>query len=288
MTVQTVIATEFSEQDIADMAEANRRLGKLYRGAHLDEWLAYIPKLTAIRTAALHAAQTNNMKDRRYGIALKEIMHQLLPKFLDGKIVRSEATHLMWLAEEERLELLAEHRAKLTPAQHVALATPKGARNCVARIIAARGQPRPGPQEQAKAQAGQPRRGTLEADLLTHFPPQLRKSAEVATAIRSIAAQFDAMNAAHIEKRIHEVYGERAERAKRILQDANRKHPFTRAQYSRLLMVAHPDNSASEEVRNQVTRLLEARKYLLRPEEDLPMRQPLPVDANELQARRRK
>ena len=144
MTVQAVIDKEFTEQDRAEMAEANRRLKRLYDGGHLDEWLAYVPKLTAIRTAAMHAAQTNNMKDRRYGIALKEIMRQLLPKFLDGATVRAEATHLMWLGEEaERLAMLAEHRSKLTPAQHVGLATPKGARNCVARVIAARDQPQP-------------------------------------------------------------------------------------------------------------------------------------------------
>ena len=38
-------------------------------------------------------------------------------------------------------------------------ATPKGARNCVASIIAARDQPQHGPQPRTKAQAGQPRAG---------------------------------------------------------------------------------------------------------------------------------
>ena len=291
MTIEAVIESEFSDQQREEMHAANRRLAKLYRGGALDGWLEFVPALVSIRTAALHAAGTNSTRDRRYGRALVQIMQRLLPGFVDGASIRPEATHLLWLSEEERIEVLAGHRAKLTPAQHAALATPKGARNCVARIIAARDQPGPRPeqpQEQAKAQKPeQPQRGSLEANLLSHFPPQLRNNAEVVTAVTSIVASFDRVNAAHVEHRVQQVFGERAARVKRILQDANRRFPFTRAEFAQLRMAVHPDNSASEQARNLLARLLEERKHLLRPEEDLPPHAPLPVDSHEMQARKR-
>ena len=51
-------------------------------------------------------------------------------------------------------------------------------------------------------------------------------------------------------------------------------------------MIAHTDNSASEKTKNEISRLLIKRKHLLCPEEDTPQPPPLPVDTNDLRARK--
>src|SRR5262245_13076448 len=123
----------FEQAEREKMREANRRLTSLYKGGALDGWLLFHPRLTAIRAAALQASGANSVQDRRYQEAFRHFLKRLLPAFIDDEgHVRSQATHLLWLAEDgERLKILDRYRSKLTASQHVDLATPKAARNAV-------------------------------------------------------------------------------------------------------------------------------------------------------------
>ncbi|MGO4438436.1 hypothetical protein [Rhizobium sp. RAF56] len=139
MSVQELIEIEFTPQEREEMQEANKRLGRIYRGKHLDDWLKFVPQLARLREAAQHAAKSNRPKGPAYNEFLRGFLRALLPNFLDGEVVREEAGHLAWLGEEaERMAILQEYRATLTASQHAKLASPKGARNAVLRIIAAR------------------------------------------------------------------------------------------------------------------------------------------------------
>ena len=46
----------------------------------------------------------------------------------------------------------------------------------------------------------------------------------------------------------------------------NRKYPFSRLEFKKLMMVAHPDNSASKEMRDEVFTLINQRELILQPD----------------------
>lgn len=55
-------------------------------------------------------------------------------------------------------------------------------------------------------------------------------------------------------------------RVKECQRLLNRKHPFTRLEFKKLMMVAHPDNSASKEMRDEVFTMINQRELILQPD----------------------
>lgn len=50
----------FTPEQRKEMRAANGRLNSLYKGAALEAWLQFLPKLTTIRAAALQASGANS------------------------------------------------------------------------------------------------------------------------------------------------------------------------------------------------------------------------------------
>jgi hypothetical protein len=113
------------------------KLDRLYRGGALDDWLAFCEPLDRIRQITLRQARANNTREYSYKAKLPHVLRRLMPHFLDGDYVRDEFSNLLYLYEPENQMRLAAYRASLTPAKHLALATPKAARNAVRRIVRA-------------------------------------------------------------------------------------------------------------------------------------------------------
>ncbi len=136
-------------------------------------------------------------------------------------------------------------------------------------------------------------KGSTEAGLLTHFPADLveRERDAVESVINSIGDQIQSIMAAHVrqeaERRAHEIYGKLFEEAKTIIGSKFRQFPFSKKEHGMLIMVSHPDNAASAEMRSEVFQMLRKRERLLCPEKDPPRRPPLP-SRDELMARRQK
>jgi len=129
------IATEFSLRDRADLRDANARAGTLYAAQTLDEWLALVPQLAKLHVTAHGAAGVPS--GQAYDDFLRGLLKEFMPHFLEGDDAREEFEHLVWLGEDaDRLLLLAEHRAKLTPSERINLATPRKARKIVQGIVA--------------------------------------------------------------------------------------------------------------------------------------------------------
>jgi hypothetical protein len=122
------------------MKTANRRLGHIFAGAHLDEWLSYGPRLMEIRQHAMQVAHTNNVKDHFYKQLFRGALKRLLPKFIDedGQSVGEQATFLLWVEEPERRAILDDYRPGLSAGMHANFSTPKAAYTAVSRIIKAR------------------------------------------------------------------------------------------------------------------------------------------------------
>lgn len=136
--ITDLVKANFNQHQIDTFAEDEKLLIDLYNGGNLDRWLAFVPRLGEIRTAAMRG---QNSKNRIYAEAFGALLRRLLPSFWDAadNRVRAEATHLLWLGEEAvRMSVLAEYREKLTKAQLANLATPKAARDAVSRVLKAR------------------------------------------------------------------------------------------------------------------------------------------------------
>jgi AraC-like DNA-binding protein len=62
------------------------------------------------------------------------------------------------------------------------------------------------------------------------------------------------------------VYNDLDARLKKFEAVVNRKFPFNRAEYKKLLMVLHPDNIASKEIRDEVFKFVNDREIVLQPD----------------------
>jgi hypothetical protein len=135
MTATSLIESEFSPRERAELWAANTRLGGLYGARPLNDWLALVPLARLIHRAAQHAAGVDSSKER-YDDFLRGYLKDLMPNFNDGDDAREEFDHLVWFGEDaDRLSILARCRAHLTPSQHVNLATPRAARDAVQQIL---------------------------------------------------------------------------------------------------------------------------------------------------------
>lgn len=294
MPIESIEQT-LDEAERAALAAFEERFKRVAHGRHLDDWREMIPGLVILSRTAKGIAGATERRGAAYNRHFAELVFDHARKVSNRvslkeiKGMMQSFSYLLWLSEgQDRLAVLDAELEKLPLNRRTRINAPLSAYKLVKAVEDARAQAeRPQEQAKAKAQAERPKPESLGANLLSYFPPQLRKNAEVLAAVKAIAASFDAINAAHVEQRIEQVYGERAAAAKRIIQDANRKHPFTQRQFKDLLLCVHPDNPASPEVRNRTTRLVKAREHMLAPEEDTPKPPPLPVDPNELQARKR-
>lgn len=136
--INDLVKVNFSQEQIDEFAAAERQAVDLYNGAQLDQWLAFVPRLSEIRTAAMRG---QNSKNRAYGNTLGILVRKLLPTFWDivENRLHAEATHLLWLGEEaERMAALGEYRFGLSKAKLAALATPKAAREAASKVLKAR------------------------------------------------------------------------------------------------------------------------------------------------------
>ncbi|MGO4440293.1 hypothetical protein [Rhizobium sp. RAF56] len=134
MTQTNLAESEFTLRERAEMREANGRLRGLYSARQLDIWLAFVPLVMTIHTAAQRAAGADN--PQYYSDHLRGLLKELMPNFMEGDDAREEFEHLVWLGEDaDRQLILAEIRAKLIPSRHLTLATPKAARDAVQRVL---------------------------------------------------------------------------------------------------------------------------------------------------------
>ncbi|MGO4438437.1 hypothetical protein [Rhizobium sp. RAF56] len=135
MTATSLIESEFSPRERAELWAANTRLGGLYSARPLDDWLAFVPQVRLIHRAAQNAVGADSSKER-YDDFLRGYLKELMPNFNDGDDAREEFNHLVWFGEDaDRLSILARYRARLCPSQHVNLATPRAARKAVQQVL---------------------------------------------------------------------------------------------------------------------------------------------------------
>jgi hypothetical protein len=124
-------------EELDEFVKTDRKLAYLYKGGALDDWMAMVPAMRKVQQIVFTAVHTNNTGSYDYKRKLPHILRRTLPHFLDGDHVRDEWAHILWLDEPDHLMRLDAYRKELTPAKHIALATPKAARNAVQRIIKA-------------------------------------------------------------------------------------------------------------------------------------------------------
>src|SRR5262249_445475 len=116
------------------------RWARLGGGAHLDEWFEFYPGLEIRRRLAMRIAFTNRPEGKAYVQALNQLYTA------DGFDVTDKAlmnafTAVLWLGDEhnaERMTILRELRAGMTPGEHSRLNSPKSARHRVEQELKAR------------------------------------------------------------------------------------------------------------------------------------------------------
>jgi hypothetical protein len=149
MNIDTISA-KLSDNQKKQLAEANELAGHIYSGGHLDECLTFIAPLSLLRHETMTFLHINQPKGAAYNEYFSSLVRRFMPNFMDGSKVHPWASALLWLAEGNRLAVLAEYREGLTKTQMAHLNTPKAAQNAVLRIEA---QTR-AKQQQAEREAG--------------------------------------------------------------------------------------------------------------------------------------
>jgi hypothetical protein len=122
-----------SEADWKILTDDNKRWKEMGAGQHLDQWLAYGPGHAIRRREAIRL--TNNTKGQNYSLAMSMLGQLAGMDPSDKKLMRYLADAL-WLTEnEDRMEILAEIRASMTPGERARLNAVDTARKRVKAIL---------------------------------------------------------------------------------------------------------------------------------------------------------
>jgi hypothetical protein len=127
--------SELPESKREVLAADRERWLRLGAGAHLDDWLAFGPGLLIRRHLAMKLSHVNKPEGKRYTEEYAKLMKR------DGldtedKNTKKMMTHVLWLYEQpERLTILSELRAAMTPGARARLNSPIAARQQVEKVF---------------------------------------------------------------------------------------------------------------------------------------------------------
>ena len=90
-------------------------------GAHLDDWLAYQPRLMIRRRLAMRIAFVNRPEGKGYAQAFAQLMKSDGLDHMD----KTSISAVLWLGDEpERMQMLRELREAMTPGRRSRLNSP--------------------------------------------------------------------------------------------------------------------------------------------------------------------
>lgn len=138
VSLENIKQTDLSQSERDLLKEDGTRWKRMGDGAHLEDWLAYYPGLAIRRTLAMKLAHTNRPEGRGYAEAFNQLMKA---DGLDTKRDKTGTsfTAVLWLNDDpERIQVLRELRAAMTPGQRSRLNSPISARQRVEKIMKAR------------------------------------------------------------------------------------------------------------------------------------------------------
>ena len=135
MTLENIEQTELTASERNVLADDRERFKRLGAGAHLDDWLAFIPGLRIRRHLAMKLNHVNRPQGRGYVETFAQIMeHDGL-----GGMDKTSVSALLWLDDEpERLSILREIRESMSVGQRARLNSPISARQRVEKVLKAR------------------------------------------------------------------------------------------------------------------------------------------------------
>jgi hypothetical protein len=138
--IDQIKASELSASDREVLEQDRARLARLGGGAHLNEWLEFHPGLEIRRSLAMRLAFTNEPKGKNYTHELNQLYAA------DGfdvtdKMLMKTLSDVLWLGDKhnpERMAILDELRAGMTPGERARLNSPRSARQRVQAELKAR------------------------------------------------------------------------------------------------------------------------------------------------------
>ena len=135
MTLENIEQTELTVSERSVLADDRERFKRLGAGAHLDDWLAFIPGLRIRRHLAMKLNHVNRPQGRGYVETFAQIMqHDGL-----GGMDKTSVSALLWLDDEsERMSILREIRESMTVGERARLNSPISARQRVEKVLKAR------------------------------------------------------------------------------------------------------------------------------------------------------
>jgi hypothetical protein len=134
MTHASDVIDELTPEQREVLRQDAERWRRMSGGAHLDDWLAYLPGLQIRRAQAMRHAHANKPIGKLYSVEFAALMRA------DGLHTMDKAcvTALLWLGEEpQRLQRLRTMRAAMTPGQRSRLNSPITAQQRVEKILKA-------------------------------------------------------------------------------------------------------------------------------------------------------
>jgi hypothetical protein len=137
--INQIKASELSASELAVLEQDKARRARLGGGAHLDEWLEFHPGLVIRRHLAMRIAFTNRPEGKGYALALSQLYT------VDGfdvtdKVLMKTLSDVLWLGDDhsERMIILRELLAGMTPGERSRLNSPHSARKRVEAVLKAR------------------------------------------------------------------------------------------------------------------------------------------------------
>jgi len=165
--ITAIKETELSASEREVLEQDHSRLARLGGGAHLDEWMEFHPGLVIRRHLAMRIAFTNRPEGKGYVHALNQLYAA------DGFDVRDKAlmnalSDVLWLGDEhnpERMIILRELRAGMTPGDRARLNSPRSARQRVEAVLKARARGDAAPERVSPLEQLKRRNAELEREL---------------------------------------------------------------------------------------------------------------------------
>lgn len=195
MSIEEIKQKELSPDERAVLAADSERWTRMGAGSHLDDWLAYQPGLRIRRKLAMQVAHVNKPAGRGYNEAFGLLMRSEGLDHMDKHSISA----LLWLDDQaERMQMLKDIRASMSPGERARLNSPITAKTRVSDAIKARSDPplqvaRPSPVAQLRAQVAEQERviaeleqknANLEHDNgLAHFDLKKDKADDIAVVI---------------------------------------------------------------------------------------------------------